>query len=92
MADVTYNTSSFPSLIRTIRSLIQLSTDKNSTPRFILLGYKERDPAERDLWQMATEVGITFEEIGQLTGKGGTPAEVWIGKMNSSADIPSRNV
>ncbi|KAH9857281.1 putative methyltransferase-domain-containing protein [Lenzites betulinus] len=76
MADVTYNTTSFPSLVRTISSLVQL---KPSKPPVILLGYKERDPAERTLWDMAKEIGVVFERVGERKGAGGQPVEIWVG-------------
>ncbi|KAJ3789816.1 putative methyltransferase-domain-containing protein [Lentinula aff. detonsa] len=79
MADVTYNTASFPALIRTLSRLIKLNPiDK---PPMILLGYKERDVAERTLWTMATEIGVLFELAGEKPGAGGAPVEVWIGQI-----------
>ena len=75
MADVSYNTSSFPSLARTLSQLVGLG----SKPPIILFGYKERDEAERTWWEIATQVGIDFEKIGQRDGAGGAPVEVWIG-------------
>lgn len=84
MADVTYNTSSFPSLIRTLSGLIRLGASaicSGAKPRspLILLGYKERDPGERSLWDMVREIGITFGKVGERCGAGGDPVEVWIG-------------
>ncbi|TFK39430.1 putative methyltransferase-domain-containing protein [Crucibulum laeve] len=76
MADVTYNPASFPSLVRTIASLIKSS----AKPPLVLLGYKERDVAERTLWDMAKEVGISFERVGERVGAGGREVEVWIGR------------
>ena len=73
MADVTYNTSSFPSLIRTLSCLVRMS----SKPPFLLLGYKERDPAERTLWDMAKGIGLIFEKVGERQGAGGAPVELW---------------
>lgn len=76
MADVTYNTASFPALIATLRSLIHLGTK----PPLILLGYKERDPEERTLWDLTQQIGIQFEQVGERAGCGGASVEVWIGK------------
>lgn len=76
MADVTYNTASFPSLVRTISSLVQLNPSK---PPVIVLGYKERDPAERTLWDMAKEIGVVFERVGERKGAGGQAVEIWVG-------------
>ncbi|KAI0369090.1 hypothetical protein BV20DRAFT_946812 [Pilatotrama ljubarskyi] len=78
MADVTYNTASFPSLMRTIASLISLSPP--GEPPVIVLGYKERDPAERTLWEMAKEIGVSFENVAERKGAGGQAVEIWIGK------------
>ena len=75
MADVSYNTSSFPSLARTLSHLVRLG----SKPPVILFGYKERDVAERTWWEMAAQVGIDFEKIGQRVGAGGAPVEIWVG-------------
>jgi len=81
MADVTYNTASFPSLIRTLSNLIQLNAKKNVDPPAILMGYKERDAEERTLWEMARGVGVVFERIGERAGSGGKEVEVWVGKV-----------
>ncbi|EGN95225.1 hypothetical protein SERLA73DRAFT_171053 [Serpula lacrymans var. lacrymans S7.3] len=86
MADVTYNTSSFPSLIRTLSSLIEFSMTKNAAPPLILLGYKERDLAERTLWGMASEIGISLEKVSELAGAGGAPIEIWVGQAKNKSD------
>ncbi|PBK65860.1 uncharacterized protein ARMOST_06759 [Armillaria ostoyae] len=77
MADVTYNTSSFPALLRTLASLITMSAKRP----LILLGYKERDEAERTIWVMANEIGIRFRKVDEIAGSGVDPVEVWIGEM-----------
>lgn len=74
MADVSYNTSSFPSLARTLSRLVRLG----SNPPIILLGYKERDAAERTWWDIAAQAGIDFEKIGERIGAGGEPVEIWV--------------
>lgn len=54
----------------------------NSAPAkapLIILGYKERDPAERTLWEMAENIGIRFEEVAKVPGSEGLPIEVWVG-------------
>jgi hypothetical protein len=105
MADVTYNTSSFPALLRTLASLLALSAahhhdvaddadngDLGSQERerderghdgpLVLLAYKERDPAERQLWEMLTrETGVALECVGKQVGAGGLPVEIWLGKI-----------
>ncbi|KAL0569716.1 hypothetical protein V5O48_012245 [Marasmius crinis-equi] len=84
MADVTYNTSSFPALIRTLSRLMSLNAEDR--PPFILLGYKERDAAERSLWDMAREIGIQFTQVDQVPGAGGVPIEIWIGETGTSKE------
>jgi len=83
MADVTYNTSSFPSLVRTLSTLLQLNAKRNVKPPLILLGYKERDPAERTLWEMALRIGVVFQRFGGRSGSGGQEVEVWVGKVET---------
>ncbi|KAJ7115929.1 putative methyltransferase-domain-containing protein [Mycena epipterygia] len=73
MADVTYNTASFPVLVRTLKGLVNLSSQR---PR-IILGYKERDTGERTLWEMAKAAGIDLKLIGQQSGSGGMAVEIW---------------
>jgi protein N-lysine methyltransferase METTL21D len=121
MADVAYNTSSFPALLRTLTSLLALSSAQihrddldgvandagdnpgpgsqereekpddrgygrgcgrhDSVHPLVLLAYKERDPAERQLWDMMTrETGIVLECVGRQAGAGGLPVEIWLGK------------
>ena len=111
MADVTYNTSSFPALLRTLAALLALSTrhghesgiaepdahpntddqgasrdhdDEEERGRgepLVLLAYKERDPAERQLWDMmARETGVILECVGKQPGAGGLPVEIWLGR------------
>ncbi|KAI0741358.1 putative methyltransferase-domain-containing protein [Daedaleopsis nitida] len=80
MADVTYNTASFPAFVRTLASLVRLSPpDRLPT---IVLGYKERDPEERTLWEMVRGIGVTLERIGEREGAGREPVEIWVGKCD----------
>lgn len=81
MADVTYNTSSFPSLIRTLDRLSRL---RDSRPT-VLLAYKERDPDERRLWDMASEIELAFERVAEVPGYGGMPVEIYIGTFAASS-------
>jgi hypothetical protein len=47
----------------------------------VLLAYTERDPGERQLWDMMVhETGVVFECIGKQAGAGGLPVEIWLGK------------
>jgi hypothetical protein len=138
MADVAYNTSSFPALLRTLASLLAQSDNAQSNRRdddpddvqvandeagddsdpgsgssqgreearkadrdydecgcangqrhdsdpLVLLAYKERDPEERQLWDMMSrETGIVLECVGRQAGVGGLPVEIWLGKKKSS--------
>ena len=80
MADVTYNTVSFPSLISTIARLSKRSPE----PPAVLLAYKERDPDERRLWDMAMEIGLRFVEVARLDGAGGCPIEIYAGRFTGN--------
>lgn len=80
MADVTYNTSSFPSLVRTLAALSRVGLN----PPIFIMGYKERDSAERTLWEMTKQVGIKFEQVGERKGGGGAPVEIWLGRSENS--------
>lgn len=75
MADVTYNTDSFPSLVRTLSQLVRLGKKAPA----VVLGYKERDVAERTLWELVGEFGLKFQKVGERAGAGGAPVEVWLG-------------
>jgi protein N-lysine methyltransferase METTL21D len=91
MADVTYNTSSFPSLLRTLSNLIVFSHSKGTTPA-ILLGYKQRDAAERTLWDLAKDIGVDFIKLGERKGAGGAPIEMWFGNVSAGEDMDPHNV
>jgi protein N-lysine methyltransferase METTL21D len=44
-------------------------------------GIQERDPAERELWDMmARETGIVLECVAKQAGAGGLAVEIWLGK------------
>jgi hypothetical protein len=81
MADVTYNTASFPALAQTLASLVRLT----EPDPFVLMGYKERDPQERVMWEMAREVGVIFEQVGESQGWGGAPVEIWVGRVTGES-------
>ena len=78
MADVIYNTASFPALVRTLSLLLGLSPPEHAP--IVVLGYKERDPEERTLWDMVKGIGVSFERVGERTGAGRDPVEIWLGK------------
>lgn len=75
MADVTYNTASFPSLVRTLAQVMRLGTK----PPMVLMGYKQRDAAERTLWNLVAEIGLELKKISEHKGAGGAPVEIWLG-------------
>ncbi|OXC70247.1 hypothetical protein AYX13_01157 [Cryptococcus neoformans] len=86
-ADVTYNTSAFPSLLSTLTSLLSPSVPSAglSNKPLLVLAYKERDPAERGLWGMLKERGIDMVMVDEIRGAedyGST--EIWIGGSNIS--------
>ncbi|KAI9457181.1 putative methyltransferase-domain-containing protein [Boletus coccyginus] len=79
MADVTYNTESFSALIGTLSRLIQFCKHKrNGRPPRVLMGYKERHPDERSLWDRAKDIGLHFQQIAQVNGAGGNPIRCWV--------------
>ncbi|WVW80047.1 hypothetical protein I302_102020 [Kwoniella bestiolae CBS 10118] len=80
-ADVTYNTSAFPSLLRTLTSLLAPSPAKK--PPILILAYKQRDPSERDLWTMLQEKGVSLRLVDKVVGveRDQGETEIWIGRM-----------
>lgn len=95
MADVTYNTSSFPALVGTISRVLSLSNTASSEvsildpdqpprdPPMIVLAYKQRDPAEHLLWDMLEEkTGVKLTKVGIDVGAGSEEeaVEIWIGQ------------
>lgn len=80
-ADVTYNTASFPSLVRTLEALLSLP----SKPE-LLLAYKERDPAERELWTMLKDVGVEMALIAEVRGAEEVgKVEIYSGRLRGDA-------
>jgi hypothetical protein len=79
MADVTYNTSSFPSLLRTVDSILQLAPGCN-----VVLAYKERHEAERGIWGMFEGIGLKMQMVDQVHGFGGAQVEVWVGTVDKA--------
>jgi len=80
MADVTYNTASFPSLVRTLQRIVGSTSSLSPSDQgpSILLAYKQRDPSERELWPMLEEIGISLTRIDQVMGKGAEEVEIWV--------------
>lgn len=91
MADVAYNTSSFPALLSTLASLLTLSATGGAREPLVLLAYKERDPGERRLWDMMMAhqvgVGVALERVGSEAGAGGAPVEIWMGKKYAKTNM-----
>ena len=81
-ADVTYNTASFPSLISTLTAVLKPSAPTVRSPS-LLLAYKERDPAERALWELLEAEGISMEKVEEIVGADAEGAvEIWVGKAS----------
>lgn len=86
MADVTYNTDIFPALIQTLgrirHATLGPSEPTNGTERHkappILLAYKERDQAERALFDLSNEIDVQFKLLSYIPGAGGNPIEVYV--------------
>lgn len=83
MADVTYNTSSFPSLIRTLDKLLHLGVGDDRQSPIVLLGYKERHAEERTLWDMTGDIGIDLQKLDERVGAGEPPVEIWAARLSS---------
>ncbi|THH00467.1 hypothetical protein EW145_g7075 [Phellinidium pouzarii] len=79
MADVTYNTDSFPALIDTLARIRQLRPD--CAPA-VLLAYKERHPDERRLWDMTRTIGLRLDEVARVSGACGNPVEIFVGTFH----------
>jgi hypothetical protein len=77
MADVTYNTTSFPSLLRTVDSTLRLAPGCE-----VVLAYKERHETEREIWGDFEGIGLKMRKIDQVDGFGGAEVEVWLGAVD----------
>lgn len=78
-ADVTYNTASFPALVQTLTALLKPSHQAHRPP--LLLAYKQRDEAERDLWDMLRERGIVLDKVDEIQGaEEEGQVEIWFGQ------------
>jgi hypothetical protein len=74
---VTYNTASFPSLVNTLRNLMLPPTGERPP---LLLAYKQRDEAERELWGMLKSEGIDLKKVDEVKGAEEEGfVEIWIG-------------
>ena len=85
---MTYNTSSFPSLLKTLIALLnpdhipQTTRNDSSRKPLLLLAYKERDPAERELWGMLAAKGVEMVLVDTVQGAEGDrgETEIWVGR------------
>ncbi|KAH0826461.1 hypothetical protein J3R83DRAFT_5461 [Lanmaoa asiatica] len=57
--------------------VLQTQTERTS-PR-VLMGYKERHPDERSLWDRAKGTDLYFQQVAHVNGAGGDPVEIWLG-------------
>ena len=79
-ADVTYNTASFPCLISTVHSLLDPPSAQADKP-LLLLAYKQRDLAERELWGSLMEMGVRMKMVDQVRGSEEEgKVEIWVGE------------
>ena len=78
LADVTYNRDVFPALLNTLSAILKRGNNKTC----ILMGYKERHPAERQFWDMARDQGIVLERVGLVGGVRDPAVEIWFGEWN----------
>ena len=77
-ADVTYNTSSFPALVGTLCNLMKPTSGERPP---LLLAYKQREEAERDLWGLMSRQGIKLELVDKIAGAEEDGAvEIWVGQ------------
>lgn len=75
LADVTYNRDVFPALLRTLISLLQ----RGGGCTRVVMGYKQRDAAERTFWTASREMGVELEAVGRVGGVEDSAAvEIWM--------------
>ncbi|KIO30359.1 hypothetical protein M407DRAFT_224737 [Tulasnella calospora MUT 4182] len=75
LADVTYNRDVFPALLRTLISLLQ----RGGGCTRVVMGYKQRDAAERTFWTASREMGVELVEVGRVGGVEDSAAvEIWM--------------
>jgi hypothetical protein len=80
---VTYNTAAFPSLLRTLISLLRPPNSAHR-PR-LLLAYKKRDSDEGELWDMLRREGTEMILVEKIEGVMGSqsPVEIWVGAASA---------
>lgn len=73
---MTYNTASFPCLVSTLERLLKPA---DREPPLLLLAYKQRDEAERELWGMLAQRGIGTVLVDTVQGAEETgETEIWV--------------
>lgn len=74
---MTYNTASFPALVGTLERLLVPADGRKP---LLLLAYKQRDAAERDLWGMLKDKGIGMVLVDKVRGaEEDGQVEIWVG-------------
>lgn len=77
MSDVTYNTASFPALLKTVKNLLSLSP-----AACVIIAYKERHIAERTAWEMfENDAKLSLHKVEEISGPAGAPVEIWLGSQ-----------
>lgn len=77
-ADVTYNTASFPALVKTLKNLLVPGPP-------LLLAYKQRDEGEKDLWRLLKAEGVFMDLIDNIPGSEDYgEVEIWVGRYAGS--------
>jgi hypothetical protein len=77
MSDVTYNTASFPALLRTVKNLLSLAPAAR-----MIIAYKERHVAERIAWEMfESDAKLSLHKVEEIPGSAGVPVEIWLGSQ-----------
>jgi hypothetical protein len=85
-ADVTYNTASFPHLLKTLCALLKATSHIVAGKQpVVLLAYKQRDVAEKGLWALLDDEGIIMEPVSTVRGaEEEGPVEIWIGRASGA--------
>lgn len=79
MSDVTYNTASFPALIKTLKNLLRISPAAR-----VIIAYKERHPDERAAWRMFDhDARLSLCKVEEIPGAAGAPVEIWLGSQRA---------
>ncbi|KAK8861485.1 hypothetical protein IAR55_002306 [Kwoniella newhampshirensis] len=91
-ADVTYNTSAFPSLLQTLTTLLQPPSRPLDVPPLLVLAYKQRHEAERELWSMLRGNGVDMVMVDTIPGaEEEGQVEIWVGGADLQSYIGARH-